>query len=62
MMTDFEKLVLEMRTAQKNWFRWHEPEDLRKSKELERRVDTLLAKKQEQEKDPQPDLFGGETK
>ena len=59
-MIDFEKLVLEMRTAQKNWFRWHDTADLRKSKELERRVDAELAKKQEQEKDPQPDLFGGE--
>lgn len=58
-MTDFEKLVLELRTAQKNFFRWHDQADLRKSKELERRVDAELAKKQEQEKDPQPDLFGG---
>ena len=59
-MTDFEKLVLELRTAQKNFFRYHDRADLRKSKELERRVDADLAKKQEQEKDPQPDLFGGE--
>ena len=49
-----------MRTAQKNFFRYHDQNDLRKSKELERRVDAELAKKQEQEKDPQPDLFGGE--
>ena len=60
-MTDFEKLVLELRTAQKNFFRWHDQVDLRKSKELERRVDAELARKQEQEKDPQPDLFGGEA-
>jgi len=58
-MTDFEKLVLELRTTQKNFFRYRDPADLRKSKELERRVDAELAKKQEQEKDPQSDLFGG---
>ena len=60
-MTDFEKLVLELRTAQKTFFRWHDPADLRKSKELERRVDAELARKQEQAKDQQPDLFGGEN-
>lgn len=59
-MTDFEKLVLELRTTQKNFFRYHDQLDLRKSKELERKVDAELARKQEQEKDPQPDLFGGE--
>lgn len=58
-MTEFEKLVLEMRTAQKNWFRWHDQNELRKSKELERKVDAALKQKQEQEKDPTPDLFGG---
>ena len=39
-MTEFEKLVLDMRTAQKNFFRYHDPLDLRKSKELERKVDS----------------------
>ena len=58
-MNSFEKLVLELRTAQKNFFRYRDPAELRKSKELERRVDAELARKQEQEKDPQPDLFGG---
>ncbi len=61
-MTEFEQLVLEMRTAQKNFFRYHDQNDLRKSKELERKVDAELARKQELEKDPMPDLFGGETK
>ena len=61
-MTDFEKLVLELRTAQKNFFRWHDQADLRKSKELERRVDAWLERKKQQEQDPTPDLFGGDTK
>ena len=59
-MTEFEKLVLEMRTAQKNWFRYKDQLDLRKSKELERKVDSELTKKRELENDPTPDLFGGE--
>ena len=61
-MTEFEKNVLDMRTAQKNFFRYHDQTDLWKSKELERKVDAELARKQELEKDPTPDLFGGETK
>ena len=59
-MNSFEKLVLELRTAQKNFFRYHDQNDLLKSKELERKVDAELARKQELEKDPTPDLFGGE--
>ena len=48
-----------MRTAQKNWFRWHDQNDLRKSKELERKVDAYLERKQEAERrDPTPDMFG----
>ena len=58
-MTEFEQMVLDMRTAQKNFFRYRDPADLRKSKELERKVDNYLDRKQQQEKDPQPDLFGG---
>lgn len=58
-MTEFEKLVLELRTAQKNFFRYHEQVDLMKSKELERRVDAYLKRKQDEEKEPTPDLFGG---
>ena len=61
-MNSFEKLVLELRTVQKNFFRWHDPADLRKSKELERRVDAWLERKKQQEQDPTPDLFGGDTK
>lgn len=60
-MTEFEQTVLDMRNAQKAFFRWHDQNDLRKSKELERRVDAELARKQELEKDPTPDLFGGEA-
>lgn len=58
-MTEFETLVLEMRTAQKNWFRYHDQNDLRKSKALEHQVDAWLKQKQAQEQDPTPDLFAG---
>ena len=57
MLTEFEKLVSEMRKAQKDWFRWHEREALTKSKALERRVDEWL--QQRQAADLTPDLFGG---
>lgn len=60
-MTEFEQMVLEMRTAQKNFFRYHDQLDLWKSKELERRIDAWLKRKQEQDQEPTPDLFGGET-
>ena len=60
-MTEFEQLVLEMRTAQKNFFRYHDQLDLRKSKELERKVDNYLDRKQQQDLEQTPDLFGGET-
>lgn len=56
-MTEFEKLVLDMRNAQKTFFRYHDQLDLRKSKELERRVDAWLERKKQQEQDPTPDLF-----
>ena len=60
MMSEFEKLVLEMRTAQKNFYRYHDREDLRKCKALERKVDTELVRKQNQEQNGQLYLFGGE--
>lgn len=53
-MTDFEKLMYEMREAQRNWFRWHEREDLMKSKALERKVDEWLTRIKEEKT---PDLF-----
>ena len=58
-MTDFEQLVLAMRTAQKTFFRYHDDLDLKKAKELERQVDAALERKQEAERrDPTPDMFG----
>ncbi len=60
-MTEFEQTVLDMRNAQKAFFRYHDQLDLRKSKELERKVDSYLKRKQEQDREPTPDLFGGEA-
>ena len=61
-MTEFEQLVLEMRTAQKNFFRYHDQQDLKIAKKLEILVDGWLERIQQLEQDPTPDLFGGETK
>jgi hypothetical protein len=44
-MNDFEKLVLEMRSAQKGYFRTRSKEILQLSKQLERRVDEYLRDK-----------------
>lgn len=41
-MTDFEKLVLEMRKAQKDYFKTRDKQSLELSKRLERRVDEYL--------------------
>ena len=60
MMTEFEKLVWEMREAQKVYYRLHDPLDLKKAKDLERKVDAALRAKKEAEQDAQPDLFGSE--
>ena len=60
MMTEFEKLVLEMREAQKAFYRFHDQLDLRKSKALERKVDAALERKLNEDQNGQPNLFGGE--
>lgn len=44
-MNDFEKLVYEMRSAQKEYFRTRSKEILQQSKQLERRVDEYLRDK-----------------
>ena len=44
-MNDFEKLVYEMRSAQKEYFRTRSKEVLHQSKQLERRVDKYLIDK-----------------
>lgn len=41
-MTDFEKLVLEMRKAQKDYFKTRDKQVLELSKKLERKVDNYL--------------------
>lgn len=44
-MTDFEKLVYEMRSAQKEYFRTRSKGTLELSKHLEKRVDEYLRDK-----------------
>ena len=41
-MTDFEKLVLELRTAQKKFFKTHDNGVLNRARELEKQVDKCL--------------------
>lgn len=38
----FAKRVLDMRNAQRKWFRDREPADLRHAKDMERRVDRMV--------------------
>ena len=57
-MSDFEQLVLEMREAQKAWYRYHDQQYLMRAKALERKVDAALEKKAAADTDPTPDLFG----
>lgn len=52
-MNEFEKLVYEMRSAQKEYFRTRSKEVLQQSKQLERRVDEYLKDK----KNDQQTLF-----
>ena len=42
-MSDFEMIVLKMRTAQRNFFRTRDQRYLRESKQLEHSVDSRLA-------------------
>lgn len=51
-MTEFEKLVSDMRKAQKDFFRTHDYAVMRKAKELEKQVDQYL-----DEQVNGPDLF-----
>lgn len=44
-MNEFEKLVYEMRSAQKEYFRTRSKDVLQKSKQLEKRVDEYLKDK-----------------
>lgn len=51
-MTDFEKLVLDMRCFQKQYFRTRDVTLLQRSKELEKAVDEYLREAQRTEKEP----------
>ena len=55
-MTEFEKLVWQMRWAQRQWFASRQPKFLDESRRLEREVDRALARLKEAES--QPSLFG----
>ncbi|ULQ59219.1 hypothetical protein K7I13_12050 [Brucepastera parasyntrophica] len=46
---DFIRLVVEMRAAQKLYFRTHSPSDLQKAKNLEKEVDGAIADREERE-------------
>ena len=57
-MTQFEHTVLQMRNAQRNYFRTRSMDALRESKALEKQVDEML----EEIQNPQPMLpFAKET-
>ena len=45
-MNEFEKLVYEMRSAQKEYFRTRSKDVLQQSKQLEKRVDEYLKEKE----------------
>ena len=58
-MSEFERMVFDMRNAQKAWYRYHDQLDLTRAKALERKVDAALERKAAL--DQVPDLFGAET-
>lgn len=53
----FADIVAEMRTAQKNYFRTRTHKSLEKSKELEKTVDDIIAKREARQKEEQLNLF-----
>lgn len=57
-MTDFEKMVLEMRKMQKQYFKLRSIAALEKSRILERQVDAHL-KNVQKEEEALDDLFAG---
>jgi hypothetical protein len=56
----FADLVLEMRKAQKEYFKYRSPEALTRSKQLEKQVDEILENRQKRSHNPaeQGTLFG----
>lgn len=55
---EFADLVQNMRIAQKDYFRTRSQTSLEKSKELEKKVDSLLSERKARiEKEPNPGLF-----
>ena len=61
-MTDFEKLVLDMRSAQKLYFSTRSSDALNKSKALEKQVDAMLKAKKDGESNAQLELDFKEDK
>ena len=57
-LDELAQLVLQMRNAQRTYFRERSPQALSVSKELERRIDRVVA----DVLDKQPKLFGQEEK
>ena len=53
----FADIVAEMRTAQKCYFRTRSQKSLEKSKELEKNVDDIIAKREAMQKGKQLNLF-----
>lgn len=53
----FADIVAEMRTAQKCYFRTRSQKSLEKSKELEKNVDDIIAKREAMQKGKQLSLF-----
>ena len=53
----FAGIVAEMRTAQKNYFRTRSQKSLKKSKELEKTVDDIIAIREAMQKEKQLNLF-----
>lgn len=53
----FADIVAEMRTAQKSYYRTRSQKSLEKSKELEKTVDDIIAKRESMQKGKQLSLF-----
>lgn len=53
----FADIVAEMRAAQKSYFRTRSQKSLEKSKELEKAVDNIIARREAMQKEKQLSLF-----
>lgn len=59
---EFADMVQKMREAQKNYFRTRLQRDLKLSKEMEKKVDDVLAERANAMRPRQPELFEVESK